>query len=176
MRCFLCGLSTHIVNRVIGTVGIIGLKMRAAFTPLITGLYKSGRSNQVAGVELYGSRPDDICLNAELESGLSFEQLTQSICRIMPNDCYIISHQNVFLHVDMKQRRFQGEITLSVPGGREVVALSFWDQNENAQAYHSSGHPEVEHPGKIPRWDSAPLGPFDVVGSTLQKIAAHLSA
>jgi hypothetical protein len=31
-----------------------------------------------------------------------------------------------------KQKGFQDEITLSAPGTREVVALSFWDQNESA--------------------------------------------
>ena len=42
-----------------------------------------------------------------------------------------------------KQKGFQDAITLAVPGGREVVAISFWEQKENAQAYHSTGYPEV---------------------------------
>jgi hypothetical protein len=75
-----------------------------------------------------------------------------------------------------KQKGFQDEITLSVPGGREVLALSFWDQNKNAQAYHSSGYPEVlKILGKF--LDGTPhVRTFDVVGSTLQKVAAHVAA
>jgi heme-degrading monooxygenase HmoA len=42
-----------------------------------------------------------------------------------------------------KQKGFLDAITLAVPGGREVVAISFWDQKENAQAYNSTGYPEV---------------------------------
>jgi hypothetical protein len=34
-------------------------------------------------------------------------------------------------------------MTLSVPGGIEVVAVSFWDRKENAQVYGSSGYPRV---------------------------------
>ena len=75
-----------------------------------------------------------------------------------------------------KQKGFQDEITLSVPGGREVVALSFWDQNESAQDYHSSGYGQVL---KILEkfLDGTPhVRTFDVVGSTLQKVAARFAA
>jgi hypothetical protein len=56
------------------------------------------------------------------------------------------------------------------------LALSFWDQNKNAQAYHSSGYPEVlKILGKF--LDGTPhVRTFDVVGSTLQKVAAHVAA
>ena len=75
-----------------------------------------------------------------------------------------------------KQKGFQDEITLSVPGGREVVALSFWDHNESAQDYHSSGYAQVL---KILEkfLDGTPhVRTFDVVGSTLQKVAARFAA
>jgi heme-degrading monooxygenase HmoA len=41
-----------------------------------------------------------------------------------------------------KQKGFQGEVTLCVPGGREVVATSFWAHKDNAEAYNTSAYPE----------------------------------
>ena len=75
-----------------------------------------------------------------------------------------------------KQNGFQDEITLSVPGGREILAISFWDQNESAQDYHSSGYQQVlKILGKF--IDGTPhVRTFDVVGSTLQKVAARFAA
>ena len=42
-----------------------------------------------------------------------------------------------------KQKGFQGEVTLCVPGGREVVANSFWEHKEDADTYNTSAYPEV---------------------------------
>lgn len=75
-----------------------------------------------------------------------------------------------------KQQGFQDVIALSVPGGREVVAISFWDQEKNAQAYHSTGYPEVL---KILEkfLDGTPhVRTFDVVNSTLHNLPAHAAA
>jgi heme-degrading monooxygenase HmoA len=84
--------------------------------------------------------------------------------------------ENEIIPLLRKQKGFQDEITPSVPGGREVVVLSFWDQNENAQAYHSSGYPEVlKILGKF--LDGTPhIRTFDVVGATLHKVAARFAA
>ena len=35
-----------------------------------------------------------------------------------------------------KQKGFQDEITFLVSGEKEAVAISLWDQKENAEAYH----------------------------------------
>lgn len=75
-----------------------------------------------------------------------------------------------------KQKGFQDLITLAVPGGREVVAISFWEQKENAQVYNSLGYPEVL---KILEnfLDGTPhMRTFDVVGSTVQKLAPRMAA
>jgi heme-degrading monooxygenase HmoA len=75
-----------------------------------------------------------------------------------------------------KQKGFQDAITLAVPGGREVVAISFWEQKENAQAYNSTGYPEVL---KILEkfLDGTPhVRTFDVVSSTVQKVATPMAA
>ena len=67
-------------------------------------------------------------------------------------------------------------ITLSVPGGREVLAISFWDQKENAQAYNSTGYPEVlKILGKL--LDGTPhVRTFDVVSATLPQIVPRVTA
>ena len=75
-----------------------------------------------------------------------------------------------------KQKGFQDEMTLSVPGGIEVVAVSFWDRKENAQGYDSSGYPKVlkildKFLARTPH-----VRTFEVVGSTLQKSAARATA
>ena len=69
------------------------------------------------------------------------------------------------------QEGFLDLITLAVPDGSEVTTISFWDQEGNAQAYHSSGYPEVlKILGKL--LDGTPyVKTFDVVSSTLQKTA-----
>jgi hypothetical protein len=42
-----------------------------------------------------------------------------------------------------KQKGFLDAITLAIPSGREIVSISFWDQEESAQDYNSTGYPEV---------------------------------
>jgi|SRR5579862_4530455 len=66
-----------------------------------------------------------------------------------------------------KQKGFQDAITLAVPGGREIVAVSFWEQEENARAYTTTGYLEVlKIPRKTPRRNSSRAdsrrGQFDI--------------
>jgi heme-degrading monooxygenase HmoA len=70
-----------------------------------------------------------------------------------------------------KQEGFLDLITLAVPDGREVATISFWDNKGNAQAYNSSGYPDVlKILGKL--LDGTPyVNTFDVVHSTFQKVA-----
>jgi heme-degrading monooxygenase HmoA len=42
-----------------------------------------------------------------------------------------------------KQRGFKDELTFVSKGDREVVAISVWDREEDAEAYHSGGYPKV---------------------------------
>jgi heme-degrading monooxygenase HmoA len=75
-----------------------------------------------------------------------------------------------------RQKGFQDAITLAVPGGREIVALSFWEQEESAKAYTTTGYPEVL---KILEklLDGTPhVRTFDVVGSTVQKVTPRVAA
>ena len=70
-----------------------------------------------------------------------------------------------------KQEGFLDLITLAVPDGTEVATISFCDHERNAQAYNSSGYPEVlKVLGKL--LDGPPyVKTFDVVGSTFQRVA-----
>ena len=89
---------------------------------------------------------------------------------------FLKTMENEIIPLLRKQKGFQDEMTLSAPGGTEAVAVSFWDRKESAQAYHSSGYPAVL---KILEQflDGAPhVRTFDVVGSTLQKVAARFAA
>jgi hypothetical protein len=71
-----------------------------------------------------------------------------------------------------KQKGFREEMTLSVPGRIEVVAVSFWDRKEDAQSYDSSGYPKVlkildKFLERAPR-----VRTFEVAGSTVQEPTA----
>ncbi|MGA2922122.1 MAG: hypothetical protein ABSE28_13500 [Candidatus Sulfotelmatobacter sp.] len=70
-----------------------------------------------------------------------------------------------------KQDGFLDLITLAVPDSNEVATISFWDHQANADAYHTSGYPEVTE--ILERLlDGKPyVKTFKVVGSTLQRIA-----
>ena len=69
-----------------------------------------------------------------------------------------------------KQKGFLDAITLAARGGREVVSISFWDQEENAQMYNSTGYPEVLEILKKILAGTPQVRTLDVVSSTLQKI------
>ncbi|MGA9507380.1 MAG: hypothetical protein WBV55_01905 [Candidatus Sulfotelmatobacter sp.] len=69
-----------------------------------------------------------------------------------------------------KQKGFLDLIILVVPDGNEVATISFWDQPANAEAYNTSGYPEVLGilEGLL---DGRPyVKTFEVVSSTLQKL------
>jgi hypothetical protein len=51
---------------------------------------------------------------------------------------FLKTMENEIVPLLRKQKGFQDEMTLSVPGGIEVVAVSFWDRKENVQGYDSS--------------------------------------
>ena len=42
-----------------------------------------------------------------------------------------------------KQKGFLDTITLAVPGGREIVSISFWDQQKSAEVYNSTSYPQA---------------------------------
>ena len=74
-----------------------------------------------------------------------------------------------------KQQGFQGELTFLAPGGTEAVAISLWDNKENADAYARTGYPEVLK--NLNRFvEGTPqVQTYEVANSTLHKIAATVA-
>jgi len=70
-----------------------------------------------------------------------------------------------------EQEGFLDLIILAVPHCREVATISFWDDKVNAHSYNSAGYPvALKMLEKL--LDGAPyVKTFEVVGSTLQRLA-----
>ena len=72
-----------------------------------------------------------------------------------------------------KQKGFEDEIAFVVPGGMEAVAISLWDQKENAEAYNRGAYPEVVKAlGKVVE-GTPQVQTSEVSNSTWHKIAAR---
>ena len=56
---------------------------------------------------------------------------------------YTRTFENDTLPLLRKQKGFKDEITLSNPGSLDVSVISLWDSKANAEAYNTSGYPEV---------------------------------
>ena len=61
--------------------------------------------------------------------------------RLRPNSAaeFTQTIEKEILPLLRKQKGFQDEITLFVPGGRDAVGISLWDQKESAEACNSQG-------------------------------------
>ena len=73
------------------------------------------------------------------------------------------------------QKGFKDELAFLVSGNRKAVAISLWDNKENAEAYNLAKYPEVlrsmsEVIEGIPHVET-----FDVSNSTWYKIAAPIA-
>ena len=75
-----------------------------------------------------------------------------------------------------KQKGFRDQIAFVVPGGTEAVAISLWDNKENAEAYDRDGYPGVlKALGKVVE-GTPQVRTYEVSNSTFHKIAAHVAA
>jgi hypothetical protein len=80
--------------------------------------------------------------------------------------------ENAALPVLRKQKGFQDELTFVVPGGGEAVAISLWDEKQDADSYGRSAYPEVlKAMGKVVE-GTPQVRTFEVCNSTFHKIAA----
>ena len=75
-----------------------------------------------------------------------------------------------------KQKGFQDEITLVAPGGKQVVALSFWDQKESEDAYERGTYPQVLNALAKVVEGTPKVETYEVSNSTAHKIAARIAA
>jgi hypothetical protein len=75
------------------------------------------------------------------------------------------------LPVLRKQKGFQDELTFVVPGGGEAVAISLWDEKQNADSYGRNAYPEVMKAlGRVVE-GTPQVRTFEVCNSTFHKIA-----
>jgi heme-degrading monooxygenase HmoA len=93
--------------------------------------------------------------------------------RLKPNTLsdFTKTFETNVLPILRRQKGFQDEITFSMPGETDVVAISLWDTKENAEAYNTAAYPEVLK--NLERFlDGSPkLRVSDVISSTLHKAA-----
>ena len=75
-----------------------------------------------------------------------------------------------------KQRGFQDEISFVVPGGREAIGISLWDQTADAEAYGRKIHPQVLKALEKVSEGTPEVRTYDVSNSTFHKIATPGSA
>ena len=72
-----------------------------------------------------------------------------------------------------KQKGFRDEIALVAQNGSEVVAISLWDQKEDAEAYHRATYPEVQKLLSKVINGTPQVQTYEVSTSTIHKTAAQ---
>ncbi len=72
-----------------------------------------------------------------------------------------------------KQQGFKDEITFVPSGGKEAVAISLWEQKENAEAYNRGTYPEVLKAMAKVVEGTPQVQTSEVSNSTWHKIAAR---
>ncbi|MBI2680106.1 MAG: hypothetical protein HYX25_03750 [Candidatus Solibacter usitatus] len=71
-----------------------------------------------------------------------------------------------------KQKGFQDELALFVPGGREAVAISLWDEKQNADRYGRNGYLKLLKALSRVIEGTPQVRTFEVCYSTFHKIVA----
>jgi hypothetical protein len=98
--------------------------------------------------------------------------------RLKPNSSVAFTKQieNETIPTLRKQKGFEGELTLLAPSGTEAVAISLWDNKENADTYARTGYPEVLK--NLNRFiEGTPtVQTYEVANSTFHKTAASVAA
>jgi hypothetical protein len=74
------------------------------------------------------------------------------------------------------QRGFKDEITFFIPGANKAVALSLWDEREQAEAYNGTGYPQVLKTLAGVVEGTPQVTGYEVSNSTFHKIAANVPA
>lgn len=79
--------------------------------------------------------------------------------------------ENAAVPVLRKQAGFQDALTFVAPGGGEVVAISLWDEKEQAETYGRKAYPEVLKALATVVEGAPEVRTFEVCTSTFHKIA-----
>jgi heme-degrading monooxygenase HmoA len=98
--------------------------------------------------------------------------------RLKPNSIagFTYTIEKEVLPLLRKQKGFQDEITFVVPGGTEAVAISLWDQEQDAEAYNKRTYPEVRKALDKVLEGTPEVQTYEVSNSTFHKIAAKTAA
>ena len=72
-----------------------------------------------------------------------------------------------------KQRGFKDEIAFVPADGKEAVAISFWEERENADTYNRAAYPEVLKTLAKVVVGTPQIHTLEVTNSTVHKIAAQ---
>ena len=74
-----------------------------------------------------------------------------------------------------KQRGFRDEVAFIAQGGKEALAISFWDEKEQAEAYNRNTYPDVlKALGRVVE-GTPQVQSYDVCHSTVREIAARVA-
>jgi len=98
--------------------------------------------------------------------------------RLKPNSVAEFNRalENEVLPLLRKENGFRDELVLVSPNGSEVLAISFWDQKENADAYSRETYPEVlKTLGKVVE-GTPQVQTYQVTSSTFHKITTQAAA
>src|SRR5512140_943918 len=80
--------------------------------------------------------------------------------------------ENEVIPMLRKQKGFKDEITLVAPERNEIVAISFWDKKEDAEAYNREKYPEILKKLSKVVEGTPKVECFEVANSTSHHIAA----
>ena len=98
--------------------------------------------------------------------------------RLKPNSSVALTKhvENEIIPTLRGQKGFEGELTFLAPSGTEAVAISLWDNKENADTYARTGYPEVLK--NLNRFiEGTPtVQTYKVANSTFHKIAETVAA
>ena len=94
--------------------------------------------------------------------------------RLKPNSVpqFVDRLESQIVPILRKQKGFLDEISFVTPSGSQAFTVSLWDQQENAEVYARSGYLEVAKILGSVTEGSGQVDSFDVVSSTVHKIAS----
>jgi heme-degrading monooxygenase HmoA len=84
--------------------------------------------------------------------------------------------ENEVLPLLRKQKGFRDEITFIAPERSEAIGNSFWDTKADAQAYNSTGYPELLKTLSRVVEGTPKVETFEVANSTCHNLAAAASS
>jgi heme-degrading monooxygenase HmoA len=98
------------------------------------------------------------------------------ILKLQPNHLmrFIQTYEQQVLAILKSQKGFRGEIATIAATGQDVVATSYWDSREDADAYHNSGYNEILRVLEGLVEDRPTVGVSEVVSSTFHNLARVL--